>query len=84
MFVRRRTCLNASPNQRDQSSGFSQLLDRACNGESEALSILYLQFLNGIFDYIAIRVPNHATAEVMFLRILGSGPLLVIGECVIE
>jgi RNA polymerase sigma-70 factor (ECF subfamily) len=63
MFVWKRTCLSASPDQRDQSPVFSQLLDRACNGESEALSMLYRQFLTGVFDYIAIRVPDRATAE---------------------
>ena len=38
-------------------------LDRARRGESEALSILYRQFLPGVFGYIASRVPDRATAE---------------------
>src|SRR5258707_13697489 len=41
----------------------NRLLDRARRGESEALSILYRQFLPGIFGYIAARVPDRATAE---------------------
>jgi RNA polymerase sigma-70 factor, ECF subfamily len=40
-----------------------RLLDRAREGEDEALSILYNQFLPGIFGYIAIRVPDRTTAE---------------------
>jgi RNA polymerase sigma-70 factor (ECF subfamily) len=40
-----------------------RLLDRARQGDSEALSILYNQFLRGIFGYIATRVPDRATAE---------------------
>lgn len=38
-------------------------LDAARRGESEALSILYRQFLPGVFGYIATRVPDRATAE---------------------
>ena len=38
-------------------------LDQARRGESEALSILYRQFLPGVFGYIASRVPDRATAE---------------------
>lgn len=38
-------------------------LDRARQGDSEALSALYRQFLPGIFGYIAMRVPDRATAE---------------------
>ena len=38
-------------------------LDEARRGESEALSILYRQFLPGVFGYIATRVPDRATAE---------------------
>lgn len=38
-------------------------LDAARRGESEALSILYRQFLSGVFGYIATRVPDRATAE---------------------
>lgn len=39
------------------------LLDKARQGESEALSSLYQRFLPGIFGYIALRVPDRATAE---------------------
>lgn len=42
---------------------FERLLDRARQGDAEALSILYRQFLPGIFGYIAARVPDRATAE---------------------
>ena len=38
-------------------------LDAARRGESEALSILYRQFLPGVFGYIATRIPDRATAE---------------------
>src|SRR5437867_9570649 len=41
----------------------SRQLDRARRGESEALSMLYRQFLPGIFGYIAARVPDRSTAE---------------------
>lgn len=41
----------------------SRLLDRVRRGESDALSLLYRQFLPGIFGYIAARVPDRATAE---------------------
>jgi len=40
-----------------------RLLVRARQGDSEALSMLYNQFLHGIFGYIAMRVPDRATAE---------------------
>ncbi len=39
------------------------LLDRARQGDSEALGILYNRFLPGIFGYIATRVPDRSTAE---------------------
>src|ERR1700730_14548450 len=38
-------------------------LDAARRGESEALSILYRQFLPSVFGYITTRVPDRATAE---------------------
>jgi RNA polymerase sigma-70 factor (ECF subfamily) len=41
----------------------SRQFDRARRGESEALSILYRQFLPGVFGYIAARVPDRTTAE---------------------
>jgi len=43
--------------------GIERLLDRARQGNSEALSALYQRFLPGIFGYIATRVPDRATAE---------------------
>lgn len=41
----------------------SRLLDQARLGEAEALSVLYRQFLPRVFGYIAVRVPDRATAE---------------------
>ena len=41
----------------------SRQLDRARRGESEALSMLYRQFLPGVFGYMAARVPDRTTAE---------------------
>lgn len=40
-----------------------RLLDRARQGDSEAVSALYRRFLPGIFGYIATRVPDRETAE---------------------
>jgi RNA polymerase sigma-70 factor (ECF subfamily) len=40
-----------------------RLLDRARQGNAEALSALYHRFLPGIFGYIVTRVPDRATAE---------------------
>lgn len=42
---------------------FGRLLDQARHSEAEALSVLYRQFLPGVFGYIAARVPDRATAE---------------------
>jgi len=39
------------------------LLEQARQGEARALSTLYNRFLPGIFSYIAMRVPDRATAE---------------------
>lgn len=41
----------------------ANLLNRARRGDSEALSVLYRQFLPGIFGYIATRVPERSIAE---------------------
>jgi RNA polymerase sigma-70 factor (ECF subfamily) len=41
----------------------AHLLNCARRGESEALSVLYRQFLPGIFGYIATRVPSRTIAE---------------------
>src|SRR6266702_828800 len=38
-------------------------LERARRGESEAMSMLYRQFLPGVYGYIAARVPDRSTAE---------------------
>lgn len=43
--------------------GIERLLDRARQGNAEALSALYQRFLPGIFGYMATRVPDRATAE---------------------
>ncbi len=50
-------------NQPDQPSLFMRQLDRAKQGESEALSALYREFLPIVFGYIAVRVSDRATAE---------------------
>ncbi|HEX7734885.1 MAG TPA: sigma-70 family RNA polymerase sigma factor [Ktedonobacteraceae bacterium] len=39
------------------------LLEQARQGDAGALSILYNRFLPGIFSYVAMRVPDRATAE---------------------
>lgn len=39
------------------------LLEQARQGDTAALSTLYNRFLPGIFGYIAMRVPDRATAE---------------------
>ena len=59
---RQRAGHDASP-PADQPLSFGRQLDRARRGESEALSVLYRQFLPGVFGYIAARVPDRATAE---------------------
>ncbi|RAQ94265.1 RNA polymerase sigma factor [Thermogemmatispora tikiterensis] len=40
-----------------------RLLDRARQGDAEAVSMLYQRFLPGVFSYVAARVPDRATAE---------------------
>src|ERR1051326_5356563 len=47
----------------DLPVSFRQQLDGARQGDSEAMSVLYRQFLPGVFGYIAFRVPDRATAE---------------------
>lgn len=49
--------------QEKRQPAFHSLLDSARSGESEALSLLYRQFLPGVFGYIAARVPDRFTAE---------------------
>ncbi len=63
MFSWRRTSGGSTPDAGNRSSAFTQLLDAARKGESEALSTLYREFLPGVFGYIATRVPDRATAE---------------------
>lgn len=57
-----------------------RLLGRARQGDSEAVSMLYHQFLRGMFGYIATRVPDRATAEDLtsevFLRMVEGLPRL--------
>lgn len=49
--------------QDQQQPAFHSLLDRARQGESEAISALYRRFLSGVYWYIAARVPDRYTAE---------------------
>src|ERR1051326_736106 len=52
-----------SSDQAKQPSFFAHQLDGAKRSESEALSALYREFLPVVFGYIAVRVPDRATAE---------------------
>jgi RNA polymerase sigma-70 factor, ECF subfamily len=63
MFSWRRTTCSSPTGQGDQVPTFHHLLVCARRGDSEALSILYRQFLSGVFGYIAARVPDRTTAE---------------------
>ncbi len=57
----------------DRSDFFRCLLDDARRGESEALSLLYQQFLPGVFAYIKVRVPDGMTEDVtaeVFLKMV--------------
>jgi RNA polymerase sigma-70 factor, ECF subfamily len=45
------------------TEAIERLLERARQGDAEALSVLYQRFLPGIFGYIATRVPDRSTAE---------------------
>jgi RNA polymerase sigma-70 factor, ECF subfamily len=63
MFSWRRTTGSGPTDQVDRVQTFHQLLDCARRGDSEALSVLYRQFLPGVFSYIAARVPDRTTAE---------------------
>src|SRR5437879_2103261 len=44
-------------------SAIEDLLAQARQGDAGALSTLYNRFVSGIFSYIAMRVPDRATAE---------------------
>ena len=76
MFSWRRTTGGDPTGQGDQAHAFHHLLDCARRGESEALSVLYRQFLPGVFGYIAARVPDRTTAEDLtsevFLKVVES------------
>ncbi len=63
MFSWRRVSESSGPDQQERQPVFCRELDGARGGESEALSTLYRQFLPAVFGYIAIRVPDRATAE---------------------
>jgi RNA polymerase sigma-70 factor (ECF subfamily) len=63
MFAWRRTTGSNPIGQGDQAHAFHHLLDCARQGDSEALSILYRQFLPAVFGYVAARVPDRITAE---------------------
>ena len=57
----------------ERSDSFSYLLDGARRGESEALSILYQQFLPGVSTYIKVRVPEGMTEDLtaeVFLKMI--------------
>ena len=54
---------NSSSDPLEQPPSFLGQLDGARRGESEALALLYREFLPVVFGYIAARVPDRATAE---------------------
>jgi DNA-directed RNA polymerase specialized sigma24 family protein len=60
VFAMRPTFLSGRP---PIDGGLERLLDRARQGNSEALSVLYHRFLPGIFGYIATRMPDRAMEE---------------------
>jgi RNA polymerase sigma-70 factor (ECF subfamily) len=51
------------PEQEKQLATFHSLLDHARQGEAEAISVLYRQFLSSVFWYIAARIPDRSVAE---------------------
>jgi RNA polymerase sigma-70 factor, ECF subfamily len=63
MVFWRRPPGSAVPERNEPLPMFPALLDRARQGESEAISILYRQFLPGVYWYIAARVPDRECAE---------------------
>ena len=42
---------------------FASILERARKGDLEAISLLYRQFLPGVFAYMLFRIPDRGTAE---------------------
>src|SRR5437899_3481629 len=64
MFFQRRSFGSASSDQvRDRPMAIDHVLDHARNGEGEAISTLYHQFLPGVFGYIVSRTANRTIAE---------------------
>jgi RNA polymerase sigma-70 factor (ECF subfamily) len=63
MFSWRRTTGSSPTGQGDRVHAFHHLLDCARRGDSEAVSVLYREFLSGVFGYIVARVPDRTTAE---------------------
>jgi RNA polymerase sigma-70 factor (ECF subfamily) len=63
MFAWRQSAGSGASPLVDRPLSFGVQLDRARRGEADALSVLYRQFLPGVFGYIAARVPDRATAE---------------------
>lgn len=59
----RQSAGSEASNQASEPLPFGEQLDRARRGDAEALSVLYRQFLPGVFGYVAARVPDRATAE---------------------
>jgi RNA polymerase sigma-70 factor (ECF subfamily) len=76
MVFWRRASVDGTTGQQRQALAFSCQLDLARQGEAEALSLLYRQFLPGVFAYIAARVPDRTTAEDLtsevFMRMIES------------
>jgi RNA polymerase sigma-70 factor (ECF subfamily) len=64
MFLRRSSSSSPSSDRAiGRLSDAAGLLDRARNGEAEALSTLYHHFLPAVFGYIASRTADRSTAE---------------------
>ncbi len=64
MFLRKPSSGKLSSNRAsDQLPQVDGLLDRARNGEAEALSTLYHHFLPAVFGYVASRTADRSTAE---------------------
>jgi RNA polymerase sigma-70 factor, ECF subfamily len=64
MFFRRGSSWSGSSNQAENRLGaIDRLLDRARNGEVEAVSALYHHFFPGIFSYITSHTSDRGTAE---------------------
>ena len=74
MFSWQQTTGSSPTGQGDRVQTFRHLLECARRGDTEALSVLYREFLPGVFGYIAARVPDRITAEditsEVFLRVV--------------